>query len=37
MFAMGLGELVIVGIVGLIVLGGAGAVLYLVVKSQKNS
>ena len=37
MFAIGVPELIILGIVGLLILGGVGGVLYLVVKSQKNS
>lgn len=37
MLGIGFGELVIVGIIGLVILGGAGVVLFLVVKSQKNS
>lgn len=37
MLGIGLGELVIVGIVGVMILAGVGAVLFLVVKSQKNS
>ncbi|MGH7330162.1 MAG: Sec-independent protein translocase subunit TatA/TatB [Polyangiaceae bacterium] len=35
MFAIGLGELIIVGIVGLVILGGVGAVFFLTMRSQK--
>lgn len=36
MFRVGLGELVVLGVIGLVVLGGVAAVFFLVVKSQKK-
>lgn len=35
MVNVGLGELIILGLIGLLMLGGVGAVVFLVVSSQK--
>jgi len=32
---VGLGELIVLGVIGLLILGGVGAVVFLVVASQK--